>query len=81
MKDLNSKESIKIIDHHFDNVMEEIGWFGAFTLRLYIVMYLSIIFGAMNIVGAVFLLADVPYHCEINSQIVDYTAKVSHKYY
>ena len=76
MHDFDLKEKIKIVDHHFDDVMEAIGWFGKFTVCLYVVMYLSIIYGAMNIVGAVFLAANIPHHCEVDRDIVDHVLEV-----
>ncbi|CAK8672379.1 unnamed protein product [Clavelina lepadiformis] len=67
-----SKEKLKLIDGQFDDVMEHIGWCGAFTLRLYAVMFVIIIWGAMNIASAVFLVADVPHQCAIADDLKVY---------
>ena len=71
---------MKLIDNNFDEAMEEIGWFGIFTIRLYAVMYLCIIFGAMNIVGAVFLAANVSHRCETENDLVQYVVEVKYTF-
>ena len=75
------KESMKLIDNNFDEAMEEIGWFGIFTIRLYAVMYLCIIFGAMNIVGAVFLAANVSHRCETENDLVQHVVEVKYTFW
>ena len=76
MKKMDSTKIVKVFDDHFHDVMEEIGWFGNFTIRLYIFMYLSIIYGAMNIIGSVFLEANVAHHCKVPHQIINHVEKV-----
>ena len=76
MAQITLTDDAKIIQSNFEEIMEKIGWFGKFTVRLYLVMYLTITYGAMNIVGAVFLAADVQHYCAVDSDVVQHVQQV-----
>ena len=70
----NEKE--KMVTQSFLKIMEEIGWMGKFTIRIFLIMFIIMIYGAMNIVGVVFLAADVSHYCKISEQIKDNITEV-----
>ena len=69
-------EKEKILSSWLADVMERVGWMGKFTIRTFILMFIIVTYGAMNIVATVFLSADVPHHCQSNELLMDHLLEV-----
>ena len=78
--DIEEILDIKFVDDHYDELFQYIGWFGKYSVRIFVLILTLITIGAMHIVSPVYTAASPDTTCNITSAFMSDISEVSHRF-